>query len=127
MSWWSIRIDPLPLPQRLIPRPSDRSGGAGPAYQLWLPLIPDGRIYLPLFQAEPARARIIGLPPAGGGPCGRIELRDHQWFCTWPPGGGSGQTDLRIIGSRFVPGEIIGLRPVRGVIVLYRVVECSPS
>lgn len=121
MNWWSIRIDPLPLPQRLIAPGRDDAVSGAPSYQLWLPLIPDGRIFLPLFHAEPGRARIISLDRDGDHRGGQIELRDQQWFCAWPPRAGQDAGDLRIIGTRFMPGEVIGLRPPKGVIELYRV------
>lgn len=122
MNWWSVRIDPLPLPQRLFPRPQDHGAEPLPSYQLWLPLIPDGRISLPLFRAEPARAKVVSLDERGERD-GCIKLRDHQLFCAWSPGGGHRARELRIIGARFAPGEVIGLRPARGVIGLYRVGE----
>lgn len=128
MDWWRIRIDPLPLPRRLIARADEQAGPGGPSLRLCLPLIPDGRISLPLFRAEPWRARFLFLDPerrkASGG--GRIELRDHQWFCIRSSRGGAAVPDLRIIGARFAPGEVIGLRPVQGVIELYRVNERAP-
>lgn len=125
MNWWSIRIDPLPLPQRLIPRLPDLKVAVGPSYRLWLPLIPDGRISLPMFQADPARATMTALDPGQNERSGQIELRDHQWICTWLPLAGHEAPELRIIGARFGLGEVIGLRPVRGVIELYRVAERS--
>ncbi len=123
MNWWSIRIDPLPLPQRLIAQPHDRGGPVGRSYRLWLPLIADGRISIPLFRAEPARARIVSLGQDANCQGGRIALRDHQWFCLWPVPAAPGMADWRIVGARFAAGEIVGLRPLRGRIALYRVNE----
>lgn len=123
MNWWRIRIDPVPLPQRLAARLADAGGVGGRSYRLCLPLIPDGRISLPLFRAEPLRATVTSLHADQASCAGRIELRDHQWFCAWSPEPEPELMDLRIIGTSFALDQVIGLRPRRGVIELFRVCE----
>ena len=113
----------MPLPQRIAARLADSGSVGGRSYRLCLPLIPDGRISLPLFRAEPRRATVTCLHADQFSRAGRIELRDHQWFCAWAPEPERELVDLRIIGTSFALNEVIGLRPRRGVIELFRVCE----
>lgn len=114
MEWWKIRIEPVLLA-------NGKRNTAGIAYELCLPLIPDGRISLPMLQANPARATVRRCRFNRECIEGHVELRDNQWTCVWEGRRSPHQEDTRIMAARFVPGELVALRPHGSSLQFFRI------
>lgn len=114
MEWWKIRIEPVLLA-------NGKRSMAGIVYELCLPLIPDGRISLPMLRANPARAKVKRCRFNRDCVEGHIELRDNQWTCVWEGSRPAYLEDTRIMAARFVPGELVALRPHGSTLQFFRI------
>lgn len=114
MDWWKIRIEPVLLP-------NGKRSMAGIAYELCLPLIPDGRISLPMLRANPGRATVRRCRFNRDCVDGHLELRDNQWTCVWEVPRQLYLQHTRIMAARFAPDELVALRPPGSNLQFFRV------
>ncbi len=110
MQWSCIRVEPYNF--------RAAAAFADSCFTFCLPLISDGRIVLPQLRLHPEWASAERRMPNKDIKVGQVALVDHQLTSIWPNGE---QTKLRILGSRFAPGDSVGIRPVGGPIQLFRV------
>lgn len=120
MEWSNIRIE------------ASAQSGTGeqpsrPGYVLCLPLIADGRIALSLFRRQPDRATVARCGMQAPDIAGMIVYRDNQWTCVWNPLHGQDLPEVRVIGSRFSVGDLVGMRPFGRQMELFRVFETQPA
>lgn len=119
MDWCTISMDPVPL--------ADRTGARWVYYELCLPLIPDGRVSIPMLQSAPEQAWVRRCRSSDRCETGRIELRDHQWICLWPGLTNMWTDQVRITFKSLTVGDLVGVRPQGGPIELFKVLARQPG
>ncbi len=118
MLWTKIGMEPC---ESRLRDPSDASF----RYAIVLPLVADGRIALVQLRANPARARVWQVGPSGSKLSGQVHLVDGQWSFVWSEGSPGSPPIVRFSAPRFLPGDLVCLRPLGRPLLLYRVSDAT--
>lgn len=90
-------------------------------YSLVLPLMPDGRIALAQLRASLDRGKVWRHAPDGSKTSGHIYLLDGQWSFVWSEGSPDAGSIVRFSAPRFLPGDLVWVRPPNRPLLFYRV------
>jgi hypothetical protein len=96
-------------------------------YRVVLPLVGDGRIALVQLRDNPARARVFRLGPDDSRISGEVHLVDGQWSFIWSESLPGPPPIVRFSAPRFLPGDLVCLRPAGRPLLLYQVSDARPA
>lgn len=116
MYWSRIELEPLELDYRSGEEEWCR-------FSLTLPLVSDGRLAFDQLAAKPEEAVAERFAPDEGCLVGRVVSHDAQCVIAWPEGGWPRQEDVRVFGSRYLRGDVVGLRPGPGPVRLFSITK----
>lgn len=119
MNWTVVRLT-------LARTPEYPEGSHEHAYELTVPLRPDGRIDGEAFAASPARATVQRLSPGQGVRRGAILQKETGWAFSYEPGDADDEAVFHLENHPLVEGNYVTLTEPDGEALPFQVAAVRP-